>query len=153
MDLRQATQDDAQILFLWRNDPETRSHSRNTKEISWENHLSWLKQTLSMTTRKLYLAEHKGELVGSVRSDKNDDGTVELSWIMAPSHRGKGLSKVMVKQFANHYHPKEKLIAVIQKGNLPSEKIAQALGLHPRDVENQDAGQLFIVWHSNEKTA
>lgn len=150
MHLHCATLDDAKLLFAWRNDFETRKQSKNTDEVSWENHILWLTNSLAMNTRKIYLAEHKGVLVGTVRSDKKEDGTVELSWTIAPSHRGKGLGKAMVMQFVKEVHPGEKLIAIIRKGNIPSEKIAQALGLHqtgPDLSETHLEKQPLIIWH------
>ena len=151
MKLRCAIIDDAQLLFDWRNDIETRKQSRNTDSTSWENHLLWLAKSLKMTTRKLYVAEHKGVLVGTIRSDRNEDGTVELSWTVAPSHRGKGVGKAMVMQFVEQLHPEEKLIAIIRKGNISSEKIAEALGLRQEKlkISETDSGeQSLMLWRS-----
>jgi RimJ/RimL family protein N-acetyltransferase len=149
MNLRCATMDDAQLLLAWRNDAETRHQSGNSEEILWENHIAWLTQSLAMSTRQLYLAEYKGILVGTVRSDTNTDGSVELSWTVAPEQRGKGLGKAMVMQFVKQLHPGAKLIAIIRKGNISSEKIAQALGLHPENPkpsETQLAEQPLMIW-------
>lgn len=149
MHLRRATLDDAHLLFTWRNNLQTRLQSKNTDEIAWENHLSWLTQSLAMHSRKIYLAEHKGVLIGTVRSDKNEDGVVELSWTIAPEHRGKGLGKDMVMQFVKQMHPGEKLMAIIRKGNIPSEKIAEALGLQKEDPaisKNSLEDLSFIIW-------
>ena len=150
MNLRSATIDDAKVLLAWRNDLETRQQSRNHDEVSWDNHIAWLTQFLTMPNHKLYLAEHEGVLVGTVRSYKTEDGTVELSWTVAPAHRGKGLGKMMVMQFVRQVHPGEKLIATIRKGNISSEKIAQALGLHQESPESSEVNledHPIMIWN------
>lgn len=150
MKIRPATLDDSLILLTWRNDPETRQQSIHKEEILLESHIKWLAATLKMESRKLYLAEDQGVLIGSVRSDKNPDGTVELSWTIAPKERGKGYGETMVLLFAKEIHSGEKLMAFIRKGNLASEKIARALGLHP--LESKFSNQLdeppIIIWRS-----
>lgn len=149
MKLRRATLDDAELLLSWRNDPESRKQSTQKEEISPENHLAWLIKSLSMTDRKLYIAEHNDLPVGTVRSDIHEDGTVELSWSVAPSQRGKGVGKAMVAQFVKEIHPTGKLIAVIRKGNSASEKIAQALGLHQKGAkfpEEDSAEDPLMIW-------
>ena len=148
--LRPATLEDAETLLVWRNDSETRRNSRTIDEVAWEGHIMWLQKTLSgaIPTRMLYIALHDGTPVGTVRSDKGEDDMVELSWTIAPSARGKGFGKVMVTQFAAEIHPGKKLLASIRKGNIASEKIAQALGLHQAEPEFPDDADEYplMLW-------
>ena len=142
--LRHATMGDAKILLDWRNDPLTRAQSRNTDLVSLADHMAWLQKRLG--THTLYIAEYAGEPVGSLRSDSVADGKMELSWTVAPGMRGKGYGKRMVLQFVAEIHPGKKFLASIKKGNVASEKIAVALGLH--EVGHEDAGEKhsFMVW-------
>lgn len=147
--LRPATLEDAGLLLAWRNDPETRRQSETYHELSITDHTEWLTKSLAMPDRKLYIAENEGTPVGTVRSDESEDGTVELSWTIAPSERGKGLGKIMVMQFAAEVHPGGTFLASIRKGNIASEKIAKALGLRvtglkfPNDATN---GHPLMLW-------
>lgn len=142
MILRPVTFEDAKMLLVWRNDPETRQQSRNRQEVTWDDHVLWLKRSLSNPRRKLYLAEEAGALIGTVRSDQIEKGVVELSWTIAPAARGKGWGKKMVLEFVREFHPQDQLTATIRKGNIASEKIAQALGLHPESLEDPS----FEIW-------
>jgi RimJ/RimL family protein N-acetyltransferase len=149
LSLRPATLKDAGRMFAWRNDPETRKQSQTEYELSMENHLEWLATSLAMPGRKLYIAEHEGAAVGTVRSDTGEDGTVELSWTVAPEERRKGFGKMMVMQFVKEMHPGAKFLASIRKGNIASEKIAQALGLHaavPKFPDKEPIEHPLMLW-------
>ncbi len=91
----------------------------------------------------LYIAEEEGQAVATIRSDLSCDGVVELSWTVAPAHRGKGVGKKAVLQFVEELHKNKRLRATIKKGNKPSESIALSLGLHP--LEGQS---LFTIWEN-----
>lgn len=147
--LRRARIEDAQLLLSWRNDPETRLQSKSTEEISVEDHIQWLTKILKNSQIKLYIAEVNQIPVGTVRSNRDRDGTLELSWTVAPIHRGKGLGKIMVMQFVQKLHPRQKFIARIRKGNISSENIAKALGLQEdMSVVLKDNGDKhpFTLW-------
>src|SRR3989344_6369332 len=139
--LRPASMDDAKALFAWRNDPETRRNSINTEPVAWEGHVAWLTKSLEMPTRKLYVAEVGGIPVGTVRADLLEGGEYELSWTVAPESRGKGFGKQMVLQFAREMLSGKRLLAEVKRGNIASEKIAQALGLSPGPAKDN-----IVTW-------
>jgi len=142
--LRLATIKDAELLLAWRNDPLTREASRNSGEVPWENHVAWLEKSLLMSERKLYIAEEAGVPVGTVRADRLANGVQELSWTIAPEARGRGLAKEMVFLFVRKILPGESLLAVVKAGNTASEKIAEALGLHPASPDT--ALDTLVEW-------
>jgi RimJ/RimL family protein N-acetyltransferase len=67
--LRPSTLQDANLLFDWRNDSETMKASHSTPDLVKSEHVTWLKKTLSNSSRKLYVAEENGFPVGTVRAD------------------------------------------------------------------------------------
>ena len=120
--LRPATMDDAQILFDWRNDYETRANSLNTVPVPWEDHCRWLKASLENPRRDLIIAEVEGVPVGTVRIDRGV-GT-EMSWTVSPARRVKGIGKAMVAKAC----PPGEVIAQIKAANLASQRIAEHAG-------------------------
>ena len=151
MNLRPASIDDAKTLFDWKNDPVTRSNSRNTGMTEWDGHVKWLQRTVNgeVPTRRLYVAELDGVPVGTVRADQHEDGAWELSYTVAPDYRGRGIGKAMVVQFAREVLPGVKMICEIYKGNISSERIAAALGLSEIEVVAQpdvDHVQELMQW-------
>lgn len=142
--------DDAEALFLWRNDETTRMNSRTTNTIGWKEHLSWLEKSVRENpTRDIYIVENNGIPVGSMRTDLHDDGSYEISWTVAPSARGMGIGKAMVVEFVKTFLAGKKYHAVIEKGNVPSEKMALAIGLSEAErlaSESPSDQRIFMAW-------
>jgi RimJ/RimL family protein N-acetyltransferase len=92
MNVRCATQSDAERLFMWRNDPLTRASSRTTSAVGWDEHVAWLTKRLGRLRPDLYIAEVAGAAVGMVRIDGD-----EVSYTVAPEHRGKGYATQMLE--------------------------------------------------------
>lgn len=120
--MRLATMEDAAMLHEWRNDDLTCEQSINSEPVPWDDHVAWLKNSLSNVHRVLMVAELDGEPVGTVRIDHGKES--ELSWTVAPAHRGKGLGAAMVAKGGGHYP----FIAHIKRGNIASRKIAEKVG-------------------------
>lgn len=129
--LRPVTMDDAKNLFDWRNDIETRAFSANHNVITWNEHIAWLSRSLGNHNRIMRIAEASGNPVGTVRADKKQDGSFEISYTIFPPFRGKGIGKKMVLQFVSRTLAGHRITAKIKKGHAPSENIARALGLNP----------------------
>ena len=133
--LRDATRADAQVLFDWRNDEETRRVSRERAAVDWNTHVRWLEKTLAGGWPRCVhcVAEtDAGELVGMVRADERDDGLFELSITVAPGRRWEGIGKRMVLQFVREKLMGKPFVTCIKKGANPaSEALARALGLAP----------------------
>lgn len=87
--------DDAQRLLEWRNDPVTRHMSRNTEEVTLDTHLVWLERTLNTNGWHIYIADVDGLAVGTIRAQPHKRG-IELSWTVAPEHRGQGVGRQML---------------------------------------------------------
>jgi len=112
--------DDAQRLFDWRNDPLTRAMSKTTDPVEWAGHVGWLERRLSRTAPMLFIAEIDGEPVGTFRVDAD-----EISYTVAPEHRGKGVAKAMLQVAFARFG---KLRAEIKPENVASIKAALAAG-------------------------
>jgi len=127
--LRPASDSDAQILFDWRNDPDTRRNSRHTDAVGWDEHRRWLSAALGRRDRTLLIAELAGEPVGTVRLDRGADGC-ELSWTVAPQWRGRGVGKAMVQKAAEASGAMV-LLAAVREGHRSSARIAEGCGFVP----------------------
>jgi RimJ/RimL family protein N-acetyltransferase len=117
---------DAETLLAWRNDPQTRLASRNTDPIAWETHVAWLRNTLANPDCRLFVVESAGHPVGSVRGNWSADGW-ELSWTVAPEHRGQGLGANMVKLVADTIE--DPIWAEVRDRNRASAQIAETAGM------------------------
>lgn len=124
--LRPATLEDAERLFVWRNDPATRTASHNAGELDWNTHVDWLKRSLEDPNRQLMIALCEDVPVGTVRADKAD-GMWKLSWTVAPESRGRGIGSAIVKLAVEHVNGA--ILAEIKAGNSASARIAENAGL------------------------
>ena len=133
--LRPATLEDAQQLFAWRNDPQSRAQSLQQQPVEWQAHLLWLQASLQNPDRQLYIAEsaalagqEQSLLLGTVRADKTA-GEYELSWTVAPEQRGKGWGRQMVEALIECLPSGATYTAVVLLTNPASHRIAVALAM------------------------
>lgn len=97
LELRPARAEDAELLFAWRNDPETRAASRRTEPVAADEHDGWLVAVLGDDSRHLLVAEFGGTPVGQVRFDPVDEARWEISVALAPERRGEGLGAPLIE--------------------------------------------------------
>ncbi len=65
--VRLAKDSDAKSLFDWRNNPNIRAASEQTKPLIWEDHIKWLTHTLQSDTQHVFIGEQDGLPIGMVR--------------------------------------------------------------------------------------
>jgi predicted dehydrogenase/RimJ/RimL family protein N-acetyltransferase len=98
--LRSASVEDAERLLLWRNDPETRRWSRDSREIEPREHASWLRRMLADPSMQMWVAEAQGSPVAHIRIGPRIDGAAEVHIVLAPQARGHGLGTAVLVQAA-----------------------------------------------------
>jgi len=96
--LREADERDRERLLAWRNDPLTRRWSRCSREVGDEEHVRWLRQTLSDSRTSLWLAECDGRPVGQVRVGPREGEDAEIHVALAPQARGQGFGSAVLVQ-------------------------------------------------------
>lgn len=131
--LRLATMADAARLLYWRNDPDTRRYSLNAEQITEQQHMLWLQQSLSNPQRLLYIAEYADQPVGTVRVDSTEN-LHRISWTLAAEFRGKGLAKAMVRLLVSQLTGT--IVAEILPGNTASVRVAEYAGLTYQNTYN-----------------
>lgn len=126
--LRGVLPEDSALLFRWYNDPETRRNSIDPAEISSEEHSHWFERMLSLHPERIAIAEIGGVSVGVVRFDwdEEDDGC-EISFTVAPEHRGKGIGFSMVQHALTDLKDAT-VLAKVKFSNIASRRIFERLG-------------------------
>ena len=136
--LRLATIDDVGLLLAWRNDPQMRAASHNTRKVQEYEHADWLKATLEDEDRLLLIAEISDNPIGTVRADRDAQGSYELSWNLTIDARGQGLGKYMVARLMERI--KGPIRAEIKKNNKASIQIAEYTGM---TLQKENNGILY----------
>lgn len=119
MHIREVTIADAKMLFEWRNDETTRKMSVSTEPVEWAAHVHWFENRLQQPFPGLYIVEDEDAL-GTIRIDGD-----EISYTVAPLHRGKGIASKMLVLARETFGQK---IAKIKRENGPSIAAAQRAG-------------------------
>jgi RimJ/RimL family protein N-acetyltransferase len=101
--LRRAKPTDSEMMFRWRNDPDTRASSRSTRAVGWDEHSSWFTERLALLHQEsLWIILNYGTPVGSARINQYEgDDRAEISIVLAPEHRNHGLGRDAIAQLAD----------------------------------------------------
>ncbi|WP_210509021.1 bifunctional UDP-2,4-diacetamido-2,4,6-trideoxy-beta-L-altropyranose hydrolase/GNAT family N-acetyltransferase [Naasia sp. SYSU D00057] len=130
--VRPARAGDASALFDWRDDPATRAASRSTGALEWTSHAAWVRATLADPMRSLLIARTEGAPAGTVRFDRLDEGSAEISITLAPSARGRGLAQPVIAAamawLAAQPSPPRLVIAEMRPENGASQRAFRAAG-------------------------
>lgn len=133
--LRLATEQDAELLWQWRNDPEVRAVSFSTTSISLANHQAWLAGQLVSENSHVWVAENRdGTCMGSVRfQSAADSHRATISVIVAPALRGRGVGSAMLRACVDKLFTEtdaQEVLAQVKSGNVASERAFLNAGFH-----------------------
>lgn len=96
--IREATIEDAQLLFDWRNEPATRANSFHSEPLDWDSHVAWLQQALCREDVNIFIVEDNQQPVGTFRLNRIDSGRAEISITVSSHFRGNGYgSKILLE--------------------------------------------------------
>jgi UDP-2,4-diacetamido-2,4,6-trideoxy-beta-L-altropyranose hydrolase len=94
--LRPATMGDAELLWVWANDPVTRAVSFQPASIPWPVHLGWLQRKLADKRVTLFMAETEDGPAGMMRFEVEAEHSAVVSVALAPEARGRGLGTKLI---------------------------------------------------------
>lgn len=100
--LRRAQSADAEMVFKWRNEKDTRAASRLLRVVEWDEHVSWFTERLALLHQEsLWIILNDRQPVGSARINRyEDDDRAEISIVLAPEHRNHGLGREAISLLA-----------------------------------------------------
>lgn len=145
---RQARMEDAELLWRWANDPETRRNSFNKSPIPYPEHLAWLQARLRSATTRLWIFSHDDTPVGQVRCDVA--GTVaEVHISLAPERRGRGYGKAVLAEslrlVREAYGDMVQVRASVYDHNIRSLKLFKACGFHEIGAVHAAGGERAVL--------
>jgi len=143
-EIREIILNDAQLLFDWANDLQTRQNSFNSNPISWPAHINWLNVKLADKKIKNYLISLQKIPVVVVKFETNLDSIIGVT--VAPEQRGKGIASMIIKKacatFWESYD--SDILAYIKEENLPSIKAFKKAGFLFFKTENFNNSNCLI---------
>ena len=129
--LRNATEDDRDLLFYWANDPVVRNCSFNQDPIPFESHIKWFDRLMKESSEKQFILMDGDVAVGQVRLNIIDD-EAEIGYSIASEVRGCGYGSSIIRlitELVKEQFPQiSKLIAKVKPENEASIKIFEKQG-------------------------
>jgi RimJ/RimL family protein N-acetyltransferase len=129
--VRPAADSDSLALWLWRNDPVTRSTSKTSEPVPWQQHAQWFAACLASPDRRLLVGEVGSEAVGMVRFDRREDGSHLVSINVAPAWRGRKIGAALLAKAHETLQARigpVRCIAEIHDANTASQRIFAKCG-------------------------
>ncbi|WP_232213524.1 GNAT family N-acetyltransferase [Selenomonas sp. F0473] len=126
--LREATMEDAALLFEWRNDGTSREI--RSKRIDASTHLLWLEETLRDPGVKFFILMRGATPIGRIRINRRDEGLV-ISCSIAADYRRRGYGARMLALLEDRvraHRERRVLVAYVQKDNEASRRTFAKLG-------------------------
>lgn len=84
-----ATEDDCENIFNWRNADENRRYSINNDKIIFENHKKWFSKMITDKNHKLLITNYNNKAIAVIRFDYSET-EAEISLYLVPGEHGKG---------------------------------------------------------------
>lgn len=148
LDCRKAQMGDAELLWRWANDPDTRRNAFSTAPIPYAEHLAWLEGRLRSEATSIWIFSHGPAPVGQVRFDLTGD-VAEISIVVAPEQRGRGYGKAMLPEAVRRLREERgeavRPRALVLKQNARSLKLFEACGFREVDVVERAGGKQAVV--------
>ena len=151
--LRQACEDDCQLIWEWANDPDVRQLSFSSDFIPWEEHLQWFAKKLSDPNCFQFIAlDSNNTPIGQIRFDIHEKNA-EVAVSLDKGKRQQGYGSILIRKGVvnlirltqiNNIH------AFIRAENKASIRVFQKAGFVYQNTEIVKGNvSVLLVWKSN----
>lgn len=129
--VRALAPDDADVVFAWQQDPETRRFARTPAPPSRSEHEVWIARALVALDRLSMVTTYDGAPAGLLRLDRKPGSPAfEVSILIASGFHRRGIAGAALK-LARRLLPVAELHAFVLPGNQPSHALFKAAGYRP----------------------
>ena len=131
LSLRQAGINDVNRCFDWANDPEVRKYSYSSKQIQWDQHVSWFQKKIDDPGCIYFIASIGAVDVGQIRFDLIEGSGHQISYSLDKNWRGKGLSPALLLkavQALQKVTTVKRIVGFVRNENIASVKAFQRAG-------------------------
>lgn len=145
--LRPARPGDCDMLWEWRNDPQTRRMERQQGFIPRAPYVDWLHAIMASARRRLYVAELAGAGAGLCELALRPDGAADIGINLNPAFRGRRLATPLIRAAIAAAWPDlrfPRVMADIRAENTPSRRAFARAGF----VLARDEGAILRLMFS-----
>jgi len=139
--LKKASFSDIEFLWYLRNQLGVCKYSRQSRKVSWKEHIEWIMPIIFGTTNKeLFIIKNFKIPIGQVRFDWANNKKVEISISISKEFQRKGFAfkslNLAIEKIKKEKRAQE-LTAEINKNNIPSIKLFEKLNFK-RDTKKEN---------------
>ena len=123
--IRNANMSDADIIYEWQSDPNTRKYFHDPNVPQYDKHIEWLEKTLAEPSSFFYIIENDNQAAGVVRlgyQDNTQNNYYLISIYIAPDYSQRGLGSIALGYIDRLFDDCE-LHAEILEENIASKKL------------------------------
>ncbi len=129
--LRRLNENDIEILYFWRIQPEIRNNSFDKSEFSLVDHKKWFQNVIKSNLVFAYILEVDFKPVGVIRFDIEDRELARINYLIDPLYHGKGFGtqilELGIKRISLDNSQIKKVYGHILKQNMASIRIFKKL--------------------------
>ena len=145
---RETRMADANLLWRWANDRETRQNSFTTSPIPYAEHIEWLAKRLGSDATRIWIFSDGDVPVGQVRFD-SAGAVAEIGITVAPEQRARGYGRAMLDaavrclqaERRDGVRPRASVLA----HNQASLRLFKACGFEEVGTVGRDSGEQVIL--------
>ena len=130
--VRLGADDDAVVVWPWRNSDSTRRYSFDPSPVRLDQHVEWWNRTLADSQCSLLIGLLEGIAFGVLRFDFDTSETAVISIYLDPAKTGKGMGQALLREglsWLKENHLKTKIVsAEILPENPASLRVFQSAG-------------------------
>lgn len=149
IELRPLVIEDAPLIFQWRNDPFIVALGSRKKQVTWDEHYTWMQATVHSNMRKAFLILLNNTPIGQVRFDRESSkANCVISVYLLQDYTGKGLGVASIVEgcslIREIWSDAQNIYAYVLKGNINAQKAFLKTGF-VQDSLYEDADHFAFV--------
>jgi len=142
--IRLANLSDSKNIFIWRNHPTIRNHSRSSNEIEWAEHEKWFAKRCGQHNHPILIGQVQGQPVGVVRFDIRDN-LAEVSIYRVPDSSLHGTGHKLLCEAEGWLKLNHPYVVAVHAQVLKENELSKRLFEKSQYVKHADSAQIQFV--------
>ena len=134
----------AGLLLNWQREPGARRFSRNPLPPSQNDHMAWMRNTLTDPSRHCWIMEIGAKPAGVIRLDFDANQKAEISILVSAAFRGSGAGRAALKMAGDFFSWTE-ITAAVHAENIASLRLFKGAGYQETSHQPDKDGFLRLV--------
>ncbi|MDX1903375.1 MAG: GNAT family N-acetyltransferase [Thermonemataceae bacterium] len=157
--LRRLREEDAKMIFEWRNSDFIKNLGSQQREVSWEEHKKWVEEAVQHTDNLIvFVIEVENKAIGQLTFKKAYENTYVISIYLLKEYIGQGLGTKAINsgiEILSEKYENISVAAFVIKTNLHSQRAFEKANfiriLEAKSLRINIPNDHYLYMHSNKK--